>query len=153
MRNKKSVAIYLVMVIGVLIFINILSERYFFRLDFTADKRYTLSKATKDILKSLYEPVTITAYFTKDLPPQYLSLRKDFKDILIEYSSLSDGMLVYEFVNPNKDEESEQKAMQEGIHPRIRSRILGSGCPSRIIGSGIVGAVVKGVVEIPSHHA
>ncbi|MCD6112918.1 MAG: Gldg family protein [Bacteroidales bacterium] len=119
MKNKKSLTYYLLLIAGVIILINILSDKLFVRLDFTADKTYTLSKATKNILKNLSEPVTITAYFTKDLPPQIAQTRRDFKDMLIEYGNISKGKLVYEFVNPNKDKKTEQEAMQAGIQPVI----------------------------------
>ncbi|GAI96572.1 unnamed protein product, partial [marine sediment metagenome] len=36
-------------------------------------------------------------------------------------ASVSKGMLVYEFIDPNKNEENEQKAMQTGIQPVIIS--------------------------------
>ncbi len=51
MKNRKSITTQILLIIAVLVVINILSERFFFRLDFTEDGRYTLSKATKDILK------------------------------------------------------------------------------------------------------
>jgi len=35
--------------------------------------------------------------------------------MLVEYASISDGMIAYEFINPNKDQESESKATQAGI--------------------------------------
>ena len=105
--------------VGIVIVINILSEQFYVRLDLTADKSYTLSKATKNIIRSLEEPVTVTAYFTKDVPPQLLQARTDFKDLLVEYANIAKGNLVYEFIDPNKDQESEQKAMKEGIMPNI----------------------------------
>ncbi len=107
------------LMLGIVIVVNILSEQFYFRLDLTADKSYTLSKATKNILRDLEEPVTVTAYFTEDIPQQLLKARKDFKDILVEYANLADGNLVYEFIDPNKEPEMEQKAMQEGIMPTI----------------------------------
>ena len=63
------------------------------------------------------EPVTVTAYISEELPPDFARLRRDFKDELTEYSNRSGGKVLFEFVNPNKDEQSEQKAMQEGIQP------------------------------------
>lgn len=104
---------------GIIIVVNIISAQLYFRLDLTADKSYTLSKATKNILRSLEEPVTVTAYFTEDMPPQLLQARTDFMDMLIEYSNVAKGNLVYEFIDPNKDQDSENKAMQEGIMPNI----------------------------------
>lgn len=118
MKTKKTSSFYILLVIGVLILINILSEQFFFRLDLTQDGIYTLSKATKNILKDLEEPVTVKAYFTKkDLPPQYLKIREDFKNLLIEFNAASGGNVVYEFIDPNEKTEKEQEAMQAGIQP------------------------------------
>ena len=49
MKSRKQLTYTLVLIIGVLALINILANTLFLRLDFTEDKRYTLSKATKDI--------------------------------------------------------------------------------------------------------
>lgn len=119
MKSKKTLIIYIVVVIGILFLVNILANSFFFRLDFTADNRYTLSDATINILEDLEEPVTVTAYFSEDLPPDIAKTRNDFKDLLIEYENYSDGMLVYEFINPNEDEELEQKAMKAGVSPVV----------------------------------
>lgn len=117
--KKKSVIAYLVITIGIIILVNLLSDKFFVRLDLTSDNRYTLSEATKDIMNNLSEPVTVTAYFSKDLPPNIAQTRRDFKDLLIEYASLSDGNLVYEFIDPNQSDKMEQKAMQAGVQPVI----------------------------------
>ena len=117
MKNKKSVLTYILLIAGVIILINFLSDRFFLRLDFTADKRYTLSDATKQILHSLNQTVTVTAYISEELPPEFMRVRKDFKELLIEYSNRSKGNVVFEFINPNKDEAAEQKSQQEGINP------------------------------------
>ncbi len=117
MQKRKSILTYVLLIAGVIILVNLLSDRFFVRLDFTADKRYTLSDPTKNILRSLKEPVTVTAYFSEELPSEFLQLRRDFKEELIEYSNRSKGKVQFEFINPNKDEATEQKAMQEGINP------------------------------------
>ena len=121
MKNRKSITTQILLIIAVLVVINILSERFFFRLDFTEDGRYTLSKATKDILKQLEEPVTVTAYFTEELPPDLSVTRNDFKDLLVEYANISKGKVLYEFIDPNKDPATEQKAFQAGVQPVLVS--------------------------------
>ena len=115
--KRKSVLNYTLLVAGIVVLLNIISSRFFFRLDFTDDHRYTLSDATKNILSSLKDPVTVKAYFSENLPPDVARVRKEFKEILVEYANRSHGKVVYEFANPNKDDESEQKAQQEGIQP------------------------------------
>lgn len=119
MKTKRSIIYYILGVIGILVLINILADKFFFRLDFTEDSRYTLSKATKDILSNLKETVTINAYFSENMPPDIAKTKKDFKELLVEYASRSKGKVVYEFINPNVDEATEQKAMQAGVQPVV----------------------------------
>ena len=97
--------------------VNVLSRRYFIRWDLTQGNQYTLSSASKDILRNLEDPVTVKAYFSKDLPPHIAKTRRDFQDILIEYGNVSRGNIDYEFVNPNEDPVLEEEAVQSGISP------------------------------------
>ncbi len=122
MKSKSTIFYSLILVVGIIILLNYLSDRFFFRLDLTDDHRYSLSKATKEILKSLDEPVTITAYFTKKLPPEYANLKRDFKNMLDDYRTISKGMVAYEFVDPTEDEELERKIQQDGI---VQAQIQG----------------------------
>lgn len=119
MTRKKTILPYLLLVSGIIILLNVLANRFFFRLDFTEDNRYTLSEATKNLLSEIKEPVTITAYFSKDLPPNIDQTRIEFKDLLTEYATRSRGNILYEFINPNKDPQVEQEAMQSGISPVV----------------------------------
>jgi gliding-associated putative ABC transporter substrate-binding component GldG len=117
MLTRKKVQTSILLVIGILLLINFLASRFFFRLDYTEDQRYSLSKATKDILTDLNEPVTISAYFSENLPPDIEKVRQDFRDMLVEYASNSGGLIVYEFINPSVDQQTEMKAQQSGIRP------------------------------------
>jgi gliding-associated putative ABC transporter substrate-binding component GldG len=117
MLTRKKVQTSILLVIGIILLVNFVASRFSFRLDYTEDQQYTLSKATRDILSQLSEPVTISAYFSEDLPPDIAKVRQDFRDMLVEYSSYSDGLIVYEFINPSETQESEMKAQQSGIQP------------------------------------
>jgi len=119
MKKFKSISTYLLLIVAVLVLINIISDRFFVRLDLTDDNRYTLSKASKDIMRSLDEPVTVTAYFSENIPAHLTKVRRDFKEMLVEYNNLSKGMLVYEFVDPLKNEALESKARSAGIQPVV----------------------------------
>ena len=99
------------------IVVNLLSEVFHFRLDFTEGNQYTLSKATKRILNHLEDPVTVKAYFSKNLPPEVQKVRQDFQEILIEYANLANGMLIFKFIDPNESEANEREAAQSGIQP------------------------------------
>lgn len=106
-----------VLIVAILLVLNLVSNEFHLRFDFTDDQQYTLSKATKNILNNLEEPVTIKAYFSEDLPPSVSKARQDFQEMLVEYASISDGMLLYEFINPSESEENERDATSHGIQP------------------------------------
>ena len=117
MNKTAKISSTILLTAAILIIVNILSENYKFRLDLTEGREYTLSPATRNILKDLEKPVTITAYFSKDLPPNIGNIEGNLRDMLIEYSNRSEGMLVYRFVNPNENEEAEREAVNNGIGP------------------------------------
>ncbi|HVO73363.1 MAG TPA: GldG family protein [Ignavibacteriaceae bacterium] len=117
MYTKQKVISGILLIFGILVLINFFSNRFFLRLDFTEDNQFTLSDATKSILKSLDEPVTVSAYFSEDLPPDITKVKKDFRDLLVEYDNASGGKVVYQFINPGKDQETEMEAQQAGVQP------------------------------------
>ncbi len=112
MKNTISV----LLVIGILVLINLLSKRFFLRFDLTEDQEFTLSQATEDILGELTEPITISAYFSSNMPQQIDKIKTDFENMLFEYSALSNGMIDFEIIDP-ETEEIQQEAIQNGIQP------------------------------------
>lgn len=117
MLTKSGIRLRVLLVLAIIILVNFLGSRFFLRLDFTGDKRYTLSQATKDILKDLDETVTVTAYFSENMPPNLERVKANFEDMLTEYSNRSGGNIEYKFINPNESDELEQEAMKEGMQP------------------------------------
>ncbi len=116
MKTRKY-TVSILLFVAIVIVVNLLSEQFFFRLDLTENKQYTLSGATKRILKELNEPITVKAYFSKDIPAQLIKTRNDFREMLVEYGKISGQMVVYEFISPNEDEEVEREATENGIQP------------------------------------
>jgi gliding-associated putative ABC transporter substrate-binding component GldG len=114
---KPTLISTIALVIGIIIVINLLGNEFHVRFDLTEDRQYTLSDATRDILDDLEEPVTVKAYFSKNVPPEFAKARQDFQDLLIEYANRSDNQVVYEFINPNEKESLEQEAVSAGIRP------------------------------------
>lgn len=115
MLSRTKYTNIILLVTGIVVVLNILAVKFFARLDLTEDKRYTLSEATRDLLAELSDPVTVTAYFSGNLPPQLDNIRRDLRDMLVEYNQASKGMVVYEFIDPLKANFGEQQAQQAGI--------------------------------------
>ena len=109
--------------IGVLVFVNLFAVRLPLRLDLTRDKTFTLAEATEDTMKGLESPVTITAYFTKDLPPPFSDNARFIKDLLEEYRALSGDNLSFSFVDPQAEETEEDKLAKKDVKQDIFGRI------------------------------
>jgi gliding-associated putative ABC transporter substrate-binding component GldG len=117
MKDRKiQILIRLAFVAGILIVVNFISVRLFGRLDLTSQGVYTLSDASKKLIGSLDDRVTVKAYFTEDLPSPYNNNRRSVLDILNEYRAFAKGNLQYEFINP-QGEKGETDAQQQGIAP------------------------------------
>jgi len=117
LKNRTEANIQLLLVVGILVTANILAEELVIRFDLTENNRYTLSEASRDIAESLNDPVTISAYFSDDLPPQLAQAEDEFRNFLEEFRAYSGGNLEYEFINPNENEQTETEAQQAGIRP------------------------------------
>ena len=108
-RRKKDL-IYLFSFIGFLIMLNFLSSFLFTRLDFTIEKRYTLSPITKDIVEKLDDNIQITVYLDGDFPAGFKRLRNSTRDILADFQAYSGGKLNFDFVNPSSGDPKTQEA-------------------------------------------
>ena len=113
---KSQTLLTLGIVLVILILLNIVSIRVFGRIDVTRNKLFSLSDASKQLVRSLDDRVTVRAYFTEDLPDPYNNTRRTVLDELNEYKAYSHGNLQFEFINP-EGEKGEQDAQQQGIAP------------------------------------
>ena len=71
LRKQKTliganVIIMILIAIAIFVFVSYLNDRHYYRFDFTASGRYTLSAKTKKILKNLDQPVFVTSLLVKN---------------------------------------------------------------------------------------
>jgi gliding-associated putative ABC transporter substrate-binding component GldG len=117
MRSRKTQQLLqALLVLGILVLANVISVRLFTRFDLTAENVYTLADASKAIVGSLDDRVSVRAFFTEELPAPYNNNRRATLDILNEYKAYSNGNLQFDFIDPT-GEEGEQEAQQQGIAP------------------------------------
>ena len=113
-QRKRSYAsnatMYAVFVIGGIVLLNLIATRVFGRLDLTQNGIYTLSGASKDLVKNLPDPLTIKAYISKDLPPELVSVARYTRDLMDEYRSASKGKVHFEAFDPSADKKIEDEA-------------------------------------------
>ena len=109
-RGVKQQAIFeLLSLLVIILFINIISSFLFTRFDFTREKRFTLSKATRDMLSELPDQVVVKVYLEGEFPAGFKRLRNSTKEILDEFSAWSGGKLQYDFIDPTKEPDEKIK--------------------------------------------
>lgn len=114
-RTKHSLST-LGLVAGILALVNIISVRSFVRLDLTRSHAYSLSKVSKKYMRELEDPLTVKAFFTKQLPPPYNTNARYVRDLLDDYRAYSRGRFNYQFIDPADDASMAQEARSLGVY-------------------------------------
>lgn len=120
-----------ILYLSVIVLINIVGITLFFRADLTRDKIYSLSPASKEVVETLSEPLSIKVFFSKDLPAPHNNTERYLKDLLEEYSARGGKNFNYTFYNvtpedgtlTQKADENRDMAGDYGIQP-VQIRIL-----------------------------
>ncbi|MBS4028075.1 MAG: GldG family protein [Ignavibacteriales bacterium] len=123
MNTKNQTLMRVALIVGILIFINIISIRIFSRFDLTESKAYTLSDASKNLVKNLDDKFIAKAYFTDGLPSPYNNHRRYLKDQLDEYRAYSHGNFQYEIIDPSGKEDVVKEAQKYGI-PEVQVQVV-----------------------------
>ena len=122
----------------IIIAVSVISNFLFVRADLTSERRYTLSKATKQMLKKIDEPVLFRVYLEGEFPADFKRLQSETKEMLNQFRAYNNN-IEYEFVNPNNFDSREeqqvfyQKLAQKGIRPTYTQTETPNGTTTQII--------------------
>lgn len=114
-KNLTQSVVFVLVILGFVAVVNYLGTRTFFRADLTENRAYSISDASKRILKNLDDIVNIKVYFSKNLPPKFQQIVTDVRDLLSEYQAYAGNKLRLEWVDPAESEETKQKVRSLGI--------------------------------------
>ncbi len=95
-----------------LILINALSGFVYARFDLTEDHRYTLSEAAIAAVSEFGQPVIVDVLLEGNLPPEFVKLRTETRQILEEFAS-KNGNIKFTFVNPLENTENINETVAE----------------------------------------
>ena len=120
-QNKKNDIAKVVATFVVLLLLNYVSSFWFLRFDLTQEKRYTLSDATKKILRNLEDVVYFKIYLEGEFPAGFKKLRNETREMLNEFKAYAGKKIEYEFINPSA---SSDKKTREDIYRQLYKQDL-----------------------------
>ena len=124
-KNRSGNYIRFFIYLIVVVLINVAGITFFFRADLTGNRIYSISAASRQVVSTLSEPLTINVFFTKNLPAPHNNTERYLHDLLEEYSIYANRHFNYRFYDVSPDEgdiREKARANQElarnyGIHP------------------------------------
>ncbi|MBC7935920.1 MAG: gliding motility-associated ABC transporter substrate-binding protein GldG [Rhizobacter sp.] len=104
MADAKKITgakLWLPLVLIILIAINWAASVWHSRIDLTNEKRFTLSTATKNLLKNIKEPVQVDVFLKGNYPSGFKKLSASTADLLQEFKEVSGNNFQYNFISPD----------------------------------------------------
>ncbi len=118
--QKHSLEIFLVIIIFVLA--GLVSNYFYTRADLTKDKVFTLTPATKQVLRNVKGIVNVKFYLSRDLTADVLPAAERIKDILAEYEAHGGSHFRIQIIDPTNNPDAKQRAQEIGI-PEVQMQV------------------------------
>ncbi|PWE00829.1 gliding motility-associated ABC transporter substrate-binding protein GldG [Marinilabilia rubra] len=119
-KRNKDVFRFLALLIAVFV-ANYMVSSWVFRLDLTAEKRFTLAEITKDFLSGMDKPVIAKVYLEGDLNVGFERLSRSVEEKLNEFQVYAGNKLDYQYYDlaeNSNDAKRAKKHLQElGLEP------------------------------------
>ena len=94
---------WLSIIIAAMVAINWLASMYHTRVDFTNEKRFTLSSPTKKIVENLDDVVLIDVFLKGEFPSGFKKLANSTAEILQEFKEIGGKNIQYNFISPDDE--------------------------------------------------
>jgi ABC-2 type transport system permease protein len=124
-QKRSATLIRLGMYMLAVVLINMAGLTLFARFDLTGDRILSLSEASRKVVSTLSEPLTIDVFYSRNLPPPYNNVEQYLRDLLQEYAVYNQTFFNYRFYDVSADEgdisaearDNQKRASTYGIHP------------------------------------
>ena len=148
-QSLRRLRLGTVLLAGAVVVINLFGGNIGGRLDLTPGRAYTLSPATRKVLRSLPDLVTIKLFVSSALPSEIAFLKRDVDDLLRDYRAASRGKVRLVISDPASDSAASRDARTLGIEP-VQFNVVGKS--ELQVKQGYLGIAVRyadGVKTIP----
>jgi ABC-type uncharacterized transport system involved in gliding motility auxiliary subunit len=120
--------------------VNLFGRNLGARLDLTPGRAFTLAPATRQLLSTLPDLVTIKLFVSSALPKEIESTRRDVDDLLRDYRAAGRGKVKLVIQDPSADSAALREARSNRIPP-VQFNVLGQG--ELQVKEGFLGVAVR----------
>lgn len=120
---KTQSLVELVLVLVVLVVLNLILSSWFYRIDLTKEKRYSLSPASIALAAKVDDVMYVKCYLEGEFPAGFKRLSKSTREMLDEFRAYSGGKIQYEFIDPFEEADAKkasdivQELGDKGLQP------------------------------------
>jgi gliding-associated putative ABC transporter substrate-binding component GldG len=102
MNKRKNTVWWIGLIVG-LIAINFIASKLHSRIDLTEEKRYSLTKTTRALLRNVKNDVDINVFLKGDLPGEFRKLSNSTQEFLSTLRETNPSRIHYNFIDPQDD--------------------------------------------------
>ena len=142
-NQKKNSILQLTLALVIIILVNVIGTYVFARYDLTEENRYSLSDATKEMLKDVDDIVFFKVYLEGEFPAGFKKLKRETREMLNEFRAYNKN-IEFEFINPAEvgDKEQRQNFYQQlsrkGLTPTTLHMSDKEGASQKVIFPGAI---------------
>ncbi|MBV5314511.1 MAG: gliding motility-associated ABC transporter substrate-binding protein GldG [Prolixibacteraceae bacterium] len=127
-----------------LLLVVILSGQWFFRLDLTAEQRYSITEVSKKTVKKLEKPVNITLYLDGELNASFRKFQKSIIEKIADYNAYSSQLInltifdPYEITDLKRRDELFSELIAKGLQPTNIHQNTAKGTVTQLVFPGVL---------------
>lgn len=132
------------MMLAGLLLVGILSGQWFFRLDLTAEKRYSITDVSKTLVRNLEKPVNITLYLDGELNTGFRKFQKSIVEKIADYNAYSSQLInltvfdPYEITDAKRRDELFSELIAKGLQPTNIHQNTEKGTVTQLVFPGVL---------------
>ncbi len=109
-QQQRQALLRLLILSAILVCLNILAVRFHYKLDLTAEGRFTLSHVTKKMLQEMEDVAVVTVYLRgQDFPAGLQRLQDATRERLQSFRDISGNRVVFRFIDPFEGKDENEK--------------------------------------------
>lgn len=115
-NTRRQAIIRIVFMALILICVNVLASYFHKGIDLTKERRFTLSKSTKKMLRTMPEVAVINVYLKGKLPADLQHVQESVREELATFKDVAGNKIIYRFIDPFEGKnENEQKQIARDL--------------------------------------